>query len=124
MNYRSISKLLGYLLLLLSMAQVSCLVFAVWDGEAGTKGLDGVEAFATSIGVCIIAALLLIGVFGTTPRKGGIRTSSRWPQLRFETNSHQLFNDFFQIDGSRLFAEFIAPIEVDVLPSDRRNQLE
>ena len=37
----------------------------------------------------------VVGVFGTTPRKGGIRKSSRWHQLRFEPNSHQLLNDFF-----------------------------
>lgn len=62
MNYRSISKCLGYLLFLLSVAQLTCLVFAVWDGELGKNRLDGVESFATSVGVCTVAAFLFIAL--------------------------------------------------------------
>ncbi|MCF7764473.1 MAG: TrkH family potassium uptake protein [Verrucomicrobia bacterium] len=59
MNYRLVSKLLGLLLLLLSAAMLSCLVYAWWHHER-TPGLDAVEAFAASNVASTLVGLILI----------------------------------------------------------------
>ena len=60
MNYRLVSKLLGLLLLLLSAAMLSCLVYAWWHHER-TPGFDAVEAFAASNMASALVGLILIG---------------------------------------------------------------
>lgn len=59
MNYRLLSKLLGVLLWLLGVAQLTCLAFARWDTAAEPAG-GAFEALAISVGVTVGAGSLLL----------------------------------------------------------------
>lgn len=60
MNYRLLSKLLGWLLWLLGLAQLACLAFAHWDRGQAPASM-AVEALAISVAVAMgVGTLLLV----------------------------------------------------------------
>ncbi len=63
MNYRVLAKMIGCLLVLLSLAESSCLLFAYLDGESGA-GFDAVEAFAFSVLATVFVGGTLIALGG------------------------------------------------------------
>ena len=75
MNFRQISKLLGYLLLFVSLGQAACLGFAYWDQELGTPRIDAAEGFLISLVSSLLGALGLI-VFGWRSKGDLLRRES------------------------------------------------
>lgn len=67
MNYRLLSKVLGLLLLLLSVAMFVCLDFAYFSADRQLTG-PGVESFGISTGITLVAGIVFL-MFG---RKSGL----------------------------------------------------